>query len=119
VIRLRLPFQYRGKVPKEMAFADEGSKLEGHKSLISIKGIGTITSAILLSVIVSSRLRSRRQSRVSDGRAPPGTKLRRLAAASEHFSSAMDAGPGSLLARTSSLTPIAKSSMTRMGIHSV
>lgn len=35
----------------EKTIADEGSKLEGHKSLISIKGIGTITSAILLSVI--------------------------------------------------------------------
>lgn len=31
--------------------AEEGSKLEGHKNLISIKGIGKITSAILLSVI--------------------------------------------------------------------
>lgn len=35
----------------EKAIAEEGSKLEGHKSLISIKGIGKITSAILLSVI--------------------------------------------------------------------
>src|SRR5581483_5371071 len=35
----------------ERTIADEGSKLEGHKSLISIKGIGSITSAILLSVI--------------------------------------------------------------------
>lgn len=31
--------------------ADEGSKLEGHKNLTSIKAIGMITSAILLSVI--------------------------------------------------------------------
>ncbi|HEY6251844.1 MAG TPA: IS110 family transposase [Candidatus Angelobacter sp.] len=31
--------------------AEEGSKLEGHKNLTSIKGIGKITSAILLSVI--------------------------------------------------------------------
>lgn len=35
----------------EKTIAEEGSKLEGHKSLISIKGIGKITSAILLSVI--------------------------------------------------------------------
>ena len=35
----------------EQAIAEEGSKLEGHKSLSSIKGIGKITSAILLSVI--------------------------------------------------------------------
>jgi transposase len=35
----------------EKTIAEEGSKLEGHKSLISIKGIGAITSAILLSVI--------------------------------------------------------------------
>lgn len=31
--------------------AEEGSKLEGHKNLTSIKGIGKITGAILLSVI--------------------------------------------------------------------
>jgi transposase len=35
----------------EKTIADAGSKLEGHKSLNSIKGIGKITSAILLSVI--------------------------------------------------------------------
>lgn len=35
----------------EKTITEEGSKLEGHKSLISIKGIGQITSAILLSVI--------------------------------------------------------------------
>jgi transposase len=35
----------------EKTIAEEGSKLEGHKSLTSIKGIGKITSAILLSVI--------------------------------------------------------------------
>jgi transposase len=35
----------------EKAIAEQASELEGHKSLISIKGIGTITSAILLSVI--------------------------------------------------------------------
>src|SRR5207248_6059605 len=35
----------------EKTIAEEGSKLEGHKNLNSIKGIGKITSAILLSVI--------------------------------------------------------------------
>jgi transposase len=35
----------------EKTIAEEGSKLEGHKSLTSIKGIGQITGAILLSVI--------------------------------------------------------------------
>jgi transposase len=35
----------------ERTIGDAGSKLEGHKSLNSIKGIGKITSAILLSVI--------------------------------------------------------------------
>lgn len=35
----------------EKTIAEEGAKLEGHKSLSSIKGIGKITSAILLSVI--------------------------------------------------------------------
>ena len=35
----------------EKTIAEEGSKLEGHKSLISIKGIGQVTSAVLLSVI--------------------------------------------------------------------
>ena len=35
----------------DRTIADEGSKLEGHKNLISIKGIGKITGAILLSVI--------------------------------------------------------------------
>jgi transposase len=35
----------------EKTIAEEGSKLEGHKSLISIKGIGKITGAILLSII--------------------------------------------------------------------
>ena len=35
----------------EKTIAEEASKLEGHKSLTSIKGIGKITSAILLSVI--------------------------------------------------------------------
>jgi transposase len=35
----------------EKTIAEEGSKLEGYKSLSSIKGIGKITGAILLSVI--------------------------------------------------------------------
>lgn len=35
----------------DQTIAEEGSKLEGHKNLTSIKGIGKITSAILLSVI--------------------------------------------------------------------
>jgi transposase len=35
----------------EKTIGEEGSKLEGHKNLSSIKGIGKITSAILLSVI--------------------------------------------------------------------
>jgi len=35
----------------EKTIGEEGSKLEGHKSLTSIKGIGKITGAILLSVI--------------------------------------------------------------------
>ena len=35
----------------EKTIGEEGSKLEGHKSLSSIKGIGKITGAILLSVI--------------------------------------------------------------------
>jgi transposase len=35
----------------DRVIAEEGSKLEGHKNLTSIKGIGKITSAILLSVI--------------------------------------------------------------------
>ncbi len=35
----------------DQAITEEGSKLEGHKNLTSIKGIGKITSAILLSVI--------------------------------------------------------------------
>jgi len=35
----------------EKTIGEEGSKLEGHKGLSSIKGIGKITSAILLSVI--------------------------------------------------------------------
>jgi transposase len=35
----------------EKTIAEEGSKLEGHESLTSIKGIGKITGAILLSVI--------------------------------------------------------------------
>lgn len=35
----------------EKTIAEEGSKLEGHKNLISITGIGKITGAILLSVI--------------------------------------------------------------------
>ncbi len=35
----------------EKTIAEEGSKLEGHKGLTSIKGIGKITGAILLSVI--------------------------------------------------------------------
>jgi transposase len=35
----------------EKAIAEEGSKLEGHKNLISIKGIGSLTGSILLSVI--------------------------------------------------------------------
>jgi transposase len=35
----------------EKTIAEEASQLEGHKSLISIKGVGKITSAILLSVI--------------------------------------------------------------------
>lgn len=35
----------------DQTIAEEGSKLEGHKNLISITGIGKITGAILLSVI--------------------------------------------------------------------
>lgn len=35
----------------EKTIGEEGSKLEGHQNLTSIKGIGKITSAILLSVI--------------------------------------------------------------------
>jgi transposase len=35
----------------DQTIAEEGSKLEGHKNLTSIKGIGKITGAILLSVI--------------------------------------------------------------------
>jgi transposase len=35
----------------DRVIAEEGSKLEGHKNLTSIKGIGKITSAILLSLI--------------------------------------------------------------------
>ena len=35
----------------EKTIGEEGSKLEGHKNLPSIKGIGKITSAIVLSVI--------------------------------------------------------------------
>ena len=35
----------------EKTIADEGSKLEGHKNLTSIKGIGPLTGSILLSVI--------------------------------------------------------------------
>ncbi len=35
----------------EKTIGEEGSKLEGHKGLSSIKGIGKITGAILLSVI--------------------------------------------------------------------
>jgi transposase len=35
----------------DKTIGEEGSKLEGHKSLASIKGIGKITGAILLSVI--------------------------------------------------------------------
>jgi len=35
----------------EKTIAEEASKLEGHKNLISIKGIGKVTSAVLLSVI--------------------------------------------------------------------
>lgn len=35
----------------EKAITEQGSKLEGHQSLTSIKGIGQITGAILLSVI--------------------------------------------------------------------
>jgi transposase len=41
----------KGIAELEKAVADAGSKLEGHQSLNSIKGIGKITSAILLSVI--------------------------------------------------------------------
>jgi transposase len=40
------------KVAKlEKTIADEGRKLEGHKNLTSIKGIGPLTGSILLSVI--------------------------------------------------------------------
>ena len=40
------------KVAKlEKTIAEEGSKLEGHKNLTSIKGIGPLTGSILLSVI--------------------------------------------------------------------
>ena len=35
----------------EKSITDEGSKLEGHKNLTSIKGIGSLTGSILLSVI--------------------------------------------------------------------
>jgi transposase len=35
----------------EKAIADEGSKLEGHQNLTSIKGIGPLSGSILLSVI--------------------------------------------------------------------
>jgi len=35
----------------EKTIADEGSKLEGHKNLTSIKGIGSLSGSILLSVI--------------------------------------------------------------------
>src|SRR5713101_6577973 len=35
----------------EKTIADEGSKLEGHKNLTSIKGIGPLSGSILLSVI--------------------------------------------------------------------
>lgn len=35
----------------EKSITDEGSKLEGHKNLTSIKGIGPLTGSILLSVI--------------------------------------------------------------------
>jgi transposase len=35
----------------EKTIADEGSKLEGHKNLTSIKGIGPLTGSILLSII--------------------------------------------------------------------
>ena len=35
----------------EKAIAEEGSKLEGHKNLTSIKGIGPLTGSILLTVI--------------------------------------------------------------------
>jgi transposase len=35
----------------EKTIAEQASELEGHKSLISIKGIGQVTSAILLTVI--------------------------------------------------------------------
>jgi transposase len=35
----------------EKIIAEEGSKLEGHKSLTSIKGVGPLTGRILLSVI--------------------------------------------------------------------
>jgi transposase len=35
----------------EKTIAEEGSKLEGHKNLTSIKGIGPLTGSILLSVI--------------------------------------------------------------------
>jgi len=35
----------------EKTIADQGSKLEGHRNLTSIKGIGPLTGSILLSVI--------------------------------------------------------------------
>ncbi|MBV9343194.1 MAG: transposase, partial [Acidobacteria bacterium] len=35
----------------DQTISDEGAKLEGHKNLTSIKGVGKITGAILLSVI--------------------------------------------------------------------
>jgi transposase len=41
----------RSVLDLEKRIAEESAKLEGHKSLTSIKGIGKITSAILLSVI--------------------------------------------------------------------
>jgi hypothetical protein len=43
----------------EKTIGEEGSKLEGHKGLSSIKGIGKITGAILLSVIGGGACRRR------------------------------------------------------------
>lgn len=41
----------KGVAALEETIAEQGSKLEGHKNLTSIKGIGSLTSSILLSVI--------------------------------------------------------------------
>src|SRR5258708_13024185 len=55
-IELRVIVEEIGRLNKRIAdlektIGDAGSKLDGHKGLSSIKGIGKITGAILLSVI--------------------------------------------------------------------